>query len=88
VHVKQGQPIVLVDGELIAADDRAETLVLSALHGAGADAAEVITLYYGSQVTPADAEQMRALVMHAFPNQEVEIYAGGQPLYPYVFSIE
>lgn len=88
IRVDNGQPIALLDGELTAANDRVEPLIVDALQEAGAQESEVITLYYGSQVTPADAEPIRSLVMRTFPDQEVEIYSGGQPLYPYVFSIE
>ncbi len=88
VSVSQGQPIALVDGELVAAGEHLEPLILGTLHDAGAEDGEIITIYYGSQVTPAQAEEIRALVMHGFPRQEVEIYFGGQPLYPYILSIE
>lgn len=88
LHVIEGQPIALLDGELIRAEDDMRALLLKALHDAGAEENEIITLYSGSDVDMASAEQMRSLVQHEFPGQEIELHSGGQPLYPYIISIE
>lgn len=88
LHVNEGQPIALLDGELVRAEDDMPSLLLHTLHDAGAAENEIITLYYGSEVDMASAEQMRSLVQHEFPEQEIELHSGGQPLYPYIISIE
>ena len=49
---------------------------------------ELITLFYGADVTEEDAEAMRARIEEAFPDCDLEMLAGGQPLYYYLFSIE
>jgi dihydroxyacetone kinase-like predicted kinase len=48
----------------------------------------LISLYTGSDVTESDAEAMVAKVTEAFPNVEVELQQGGQPVYFYVLSVE
>ncbi|MBI4670581.1 MAG: DAK2 domain-containing protein [Chloroflexi bacterium] len=88
IRVEEGQPIALLDGELVAAQDDLNALLLQVLHLAGTADNEIVTLYYGSQVTDAEAEQMRSRVQHEFPGQEIEVHSGGQPLYPYIISIE
>ncbi len=88
VRVQEGQPIALLDGELLRAEDDMPSLLLNALRDAGAQDNEIITLYYGSQVDAASAEQMRSLVQREFSDQEIELHSGGQPLYPYIISIE
>jgi uncharacterized protein len=88
IAVKEGQPIALLDGELVAADDELETLMLRVLHMANTEDNEIVTLYYGSDIDAASAEQTRAVVRHEFPGQEIELHAGGQPLYPFIVSIE
>ena len=88
IHVQEGQPIALLDGDLAAARDDMNALLLETLRAADASDNEIITLYYGSQVELAAAEQVRSLVQHEFPEQEIELHAGGQPLYPYIISIE
>jgi DAK2 domain fusion protein YloV len=88
IAVSAGQPIALLDGELVAAGDVLNGLVVDTLHRAGARESEIITLYYGSQVTPAAAQEMYSRVQHEFPAQEIEVHDGGQPLYPYIISVE
>jgi fatty acid kinase len=88
VTVQEGQRIGLIDGELAAAGDDREALALDLLRRAGASEAEIITLYYGCDVNDDAAREVRDVFQKAFPRQEIEIYSGGQPLYPYIISIE
>lgn len=86
--INEGQPIALLDGELIRAQDDLAALTMAALRDAGAADNEIITLYYGADVDMASAEQMRALAQREYPAQDIELHSGGQPLYPYIISIE
>lgn len=88
LSIEQGQPIALVDGELLGGDDDMQSLLLSALQQAAAAENEIITLYYGSDIDMPHAEQMRSFVQHNFPQQAIELHSGGQPLYPYIISVE
>ncbi|RIK15927.1 MAG: hypothetical protein DCC52_18170 [Chloroflexi bacterium] len=88
VQINEGQPIALLDGELIRAQDDLAALTMAALRDAGAADNEIITLYYGADVDMASAEQMRALAQREYPAQDIELHSGGQPLYPYIISIE
>ncbi|MDL1896344.1 DAK2 domain-containing protein [Anaerolineae bacterium CFX7] len=88
VPINEGQPIALLDGELIRAQDDLAALTMAALRDAGAADNEIITLYYGADVDMASAEQMRALAQREYPAQDIELHSGGQPLYPYIISIE
>ena len=49
---------------------------------------ELISIYYGSDVTEEDAEKLLALVKEACPGCEVELNRGGQPIYYYLMSVE
>ncbi len=49
---------------------------------------ELISIYYGSDITEEDAESFRALVEEAYPDCDVELQYGGQPIYYYVMSVE
>ena len=49
---------------------------------------ELISIYYGSDVTEEDAEAFRAAVEEAHPSCDVELQYGGQPIYYYVMSVE
>lgn len=86
--VDQGQPIALLNGQLAAVGDTVEGAAQALLEKARADESELITLYYGSDVKPEQAEQFAATLADVFPDQEIQVVYGGQPLYPYLISIE
>ena len=52
------------------------------------DSTELISVYYGSDVSSDDAEAFIAGLQAAYPSCDVELQFGGQPIYYYVISIE
>ena len=49
---------------------------------------EVISIYYGAETTEEDAESLAAELEEAYPDCEVEVNMGGQPIYYYVLAVE
>jgi len=49
---------------------------------------EIITLYYGESVSQSDANALADLLQQSWPDQEIEVIAGGQPHYHYILSVE
>lgn len=49
---------------------------------------EIITLYYGKDVKEEDAESLAALIAEKYPDCDVEIHYGGQPIYYYYIALE
>ena len=88
VHVEDGDAIVLVDGQLIAAAPTLEDALLAGLEEAGAATAEIVTLYLGADAEPGVSARVEALIGERFPDVAVEVTAGGQPHYPYLASVE
>lgn len=78
----------IVDGEITASEKNVESAVLKTVAHAIEDIHEIVTVYYGSDVTEADAEAMRAAIEEQHPDLEVECYSGGQPLYYYIIALE
>ena len=52
------------------------------------DDLELLSIYYGSDVTKEDAEKMRDALAEKFVNCDIELQYGGQPIYYYVISAE
>lgn len=48
----------------------------------------VISIYYGADQDPKGAEELHAEISEEYPDCEVEVYSGGQPLYYYIVSVE
>ncbi|WP_105618183.1 DAK2 domain-containing protein [Vallitalea okinawensis] len=49
---------------------------------------ELITIYYGEDVSEEDAMQIADYLEEEYDECEVEVHYGGQPLYYYIFSVE
>ena len=49
---------------------------------------EIIGVYYGEEVSDEDAQKLGDDLAALYPNAEVEVHAGGQPIYYYVISVE
>lgn len=88
IAVRSGEAIAIVDGKLRAATAGEEAALLAGLELAGVAPGNLVTIYTGESV----AEDVRAstarTVQERFPSVEVELVSGGQPLYPYIASIE
>lgn len=49
---------------------------------------ELLSVYYGNDVTAENAEKMQKILEEEFPDYEMEFHAGGQPVYYYIISVE
>ncbi|MEO8607338.1 MAG: DAK2 domain-containing protein [Chloroflexota bacterium] len=88
IYVRESQLIGLIDDQMAAAGDAFQPLLKTLLEKAGADKRELITLYYGDVITGAEAQTLSDQLAGDFAAQEFQIVNGGQPLYPYIVSIE
>jgi dihydroxyacetone kinase-like predicted kinase len=88
VAVRRGDVLALLDGMLAAAAGDPLTAAQQALERAGADTAEVLTVYRGQAVAPQHAAAFVAGLRAAHPAAEIECVAGGQPHYDYIISVE
>jgi DAK2 domain fusion protein YloV len=48
----------------------------------------IVSIYFGADTAQADAEEIGARIQEKYPDVEVEINDGGQPIYYYVISVE
>jgi DAK2 domain fusion protein YloV len=88
VAVREGQFIGLIDDQMAAAGDEFYSLLKTLLAKAWADKRELVTLYYGDVVSESEAQEFMGLLVGDFPKQEFQAINGGQPLYPYIVSVE
>ncbi len=52
------------------------------------DESEFITVYYGEDVNEEDAKKLEEKLEEAYPDAEISIKYGGQPIYYYIISVE
>ncbi|HLF74198.1 MAG TPA: DAK2 domain-containing protein, partial [Anaerolineales bacterium] len=88
VNVQQGQVIALLDGRLVVSAGSVEEGCLGMLEKARADEHELITLFYGEDLSHAEANRIADVIRSKYSNQEVEVEEGGQPHYQFILSVE
>ncbi|MBN1955782.1 MAG: DAK2 domain-containing protein [Anaerolineae bacterium] len=88
VKVCEGQVIGIHDGQLVVAGDTVQAIVAGLLEQMRVDDLELVTLYYGQDVSAQDAEELVECLEEKYPEQEFEVVEGGQPHYFYIISAE
>jgi DAK2 domain fusion protein YloV len=88
LKIKRKQPIGLLDGELIAAGNTNPEVIEQLLARLELKKAEVITIYYGEDAEPAEAERIGNDITGRYPQLQLEVIRGGQPHYSYIISVE
>jgi DAK2 domain fusion protein YloV len=88
LDIKKKQAIGFLDGDLVAVADKTDEVLTRVLARVNLDETEVVTIYYGADTEPAEAEQVGVAIREQHPQLQVEIVQGGQPHYNYIASIE
>lgn len=88
VEVKEGQIIGLHNGKLVLSATSLEEACLGLLQKAHASHFEIITLFYGANVSRKEVFRIVDLIRKIYPEQEVEVQEGCQPHYQFIIAIE
>ncbi len=88
VDVRVGDVLGLVDDDVVAAGTDIDDVATRSLEQAGAQTAELLTIYRGAEVSDTDASRFAAAVQSRFPGLAVESMMGGQPHYDFIISVE
>ena len=78
----------LLDGTLAANDADIDAVVRATLEKIGQGGPELVTVYYGEDVTEEAASDVGSTAEELMPDAEVSVLRGGQPVYYYVISAE
>jgi DAK2 domain fusion protein YloV len=88
LKIKKKQAIGFLDGALAGVSDSTAEALKEVLARLDLDKAEVITIYYGADTEPAEAEGVSVSIRDQHPQLQVEVVNGGQPHYNYIVSAE
>lgn len=87
--IKKGETIGIQDGDITCHSreifDTCEKLLAGMVD---VDNDSIITIFYGEEITEDMANKVKELVENKYPEFDVELQFGGQPVYPLVFSVE
>ncbi|MFP4017530.1 MAG: DAK2 domain-containing protein, partial [Halanaerobiales bacterium] len=87
IEIKTGDIIGLFNHDIRNAGENYSDVLIELINDIIEDE-ELITIYYGEDVTEEDALELKKILEENFELDEVEIYNGKQPLYPYIISLE
>lgn len=88
MQISSGDYMGIGDDGIIAVESRIDKTMLQMLSKMIDEDSALITMYSGSDVKKKDSQKLYEKVRKAFPNVEVELQEGGQPVYYYVLSVE
>ena len=86
--IHAGEYLALLDGKLIGSFTEMSKMLGKMGEVFEPLDPELITVYYGENVTQDEAEETAASLEDRFPDAEVTVVNGGQPVYYYMISIE
>ena len=87
-EIRQGDIMGIGDHGMLAVGKEIEDTAVATVQEMADEDCEIISIYYGSDVTAEDAEQFAARLEELYPDFDVELNEGGQPIYYYVVSVE
>lgn len=87
LKISAGDHIGLVDDVVKVKADNPDDCVLGVLKEI-ANEGDLISIYYGAEVSEEQAVSLQSKVQEAFPDFDVEVHYGGQPFYLYQLSVE
>ncbi len=88
IEIKQGDIIGLHNGQIEFSGHSVRDVVLEMMKEIITDEDELITVYYGADVSEEDAKNIAEEIESQYEDCDVEYHNGGQPLYYYLISVE
>lgn len=87
-EIKQGNIMGLNDKTILSVGSDVLETTFELIKNLVDDDSELISIYYGEEVTEDNANELSDMVSKEFPDLDVELNYGGQPIYYYVLSVE
>ena len=87
-EIKTGDYMGLDDKGISSVGTDIDQVVLDLIEQMSDDESELLSIYYGSDVSKEQADNLVAMIQEKYPDYEIEVHSGGQPIYYYILSIE
>ncbi len=87
-EIKKGDYMGIGDEGILAVGSEMTTVAGDTISSMMKEDSELVSIYYGSDVDEETAEAFRTQIGEKFPDCDVELQYGGQPIYYYIMSVE
>lgn len=88
MEIAKGNYLGLSGSKIISVGEGLEATAEELVGGIAGEDSEVISVYYGADVTEDEANSLAEKLEEAHPDADVLVYDGGQPVYYYIISVE
>lgn len=88
ITIREGDYMSIGDAGILSTGRSLNDVAFEAVSSIADDTTEIISIYYGSDVSREDAEKLLEKCSAAFAGKDVELQYGGQPVYYYILSAE
>ncbi len=88
MEIHEGDIMGIGDKGMLAVGQEVEATALDTLKAMLDEDSELVSIYYGSDVEAEQAEALLEKAQAEFPDVEIELHEGGQPIYYYLISAE
>ena len=88
LQIKTGDILALIDGMIEITGLSREAVLFEALEKSITEDHEIVTVFYGEGIEEAVVEEIQQEFAKRFPDIELEVHFGGQPIYHYLASVE
>ncbi|NBH12798.1 DAK2 domain-containing protein [Lachnospiraceae bacterium] len=86
--IKQGDYMGIGDSSILSVGKNMDAVTKEMIAQMVDEDSAIISIYYGEEVAEKDAQKLAAEIEEQYPDCEVEMHLGGQPIYYYVISVE
>lgn len=86
--IHEGDYMGIGDSGILSVNKKIDTCVLDMVDLMVDDDSAIVSIYYGADVKESAAEKIASKIEKAYPDIEIEIQEGGQPVYSYIVSVE
>lgn len=87
-EIRQGDYMGIGDSSILSVGKDREEVVRDMVSQLVDEESAIISIYYGEDVKEAEAQEFASYLEETYPDCEVEVHSGGQPIYYYVISVE
>ena len=87
-EIHEGDIMGIGDAGILAVGQSIENTTKEMLGHMADEDTELISLYYGQDVLEEDAERFAEEIAELYPDADIDVHSGGQPIYYYVISVE
>lgn len=88
LEIKKDHFMGISDGKIVVTDENKNKAAIALLKNIISEDDEIITILQGEDANEDDLSELEQFLEDNFPDIEIEVHNGEQPLYPFIFAVE